>query len=328
MASNLIGDVIVFLSEMAGVEPGAPCTFHRQARETKDQAAYHDMADLFGFKPAAAARYHCGLTGAHDHAACCADFAARLNRFFDGEHPTRQTYYEHQALLDSLKPARTVYTGNYVLTADTLQYFIPFATLKLRMAGPVQGRILQARLGARFASANLPLLHKRTLDELSQSEFRPGIDRNDQQVDLSDEFERQFYGDVMLFTIERLCRLGYPFTPVHERELEEALTETEESLRQRYTDKQGQIRSRLNELQGLFTDPQQWWNQDPAHDPMRRDMLLFINNMQANFGADSPAYRMIRSSDHRRRRLQQLLKAIRQLPQDRDEWMHVLGFER
>jgi hypothetical protein len=328
MASNMIGDVIAFLGEMAGLAPRDPCRFHRQARDTKDQAAYHDMADLFGFKPAAAARYHCGLTGAHDHAACCADFAARLNRFFDGEHPTRQTNYEHQSLLDSLKSARTVYTGNYVLTADALQYFIPFPTLKLRMAGPVLGRILQARLGGRFASANLPLLHKRTLDELGQSEFRPGIDRDDQRVDLSGEFERQFYGDVMLFTIERLSREGYPFEPVTEDTLAEVLNETEASLRQRYTDKHEQIRARLNELQALFSDPQRWWNQDPTYTPMQQDMLYFIQNMQANFGVDSPAYRMIHSSDHRRRRLQVLLKAIRQLPQDRAEWMHTLVFDR
>ncbi len=218
MAGNFLEDVLAFLVEMASLDPREGCGFHAEVRQPGgDDAAYHDMADLFGFKPAtAASRYACRITEDHDHARCFADFSIKLNRFFDGEHPTRQTHYIHQALMRSMTPARTVYTGNYVLTAEALQFFIPFATLKLRMAGPVLGRILQARLGPHFVSANLPLLHKRTLERLGRSEFRPGIARVDHLVELSGEFVRQFYGDVMLFTIESLSQRGYPFEPVSE----------------------------------------------------------------------------------------------------------------
>ena len=64
-----------------------------------------------------------------------------------------------------------------LLTPATLRSFIPFAGLQLRIAGPVLGRLVQAGSGPAFASANLPLLHKRTEEQTGQSEFRPGIDR-------------------------------------------------------------------------------------------------------------------------------------------------------
>ena len=204
MAGTLLEDVLALFREMATLEPDSPCSFHR-ASTSDDDAAYHDMAQLFGFSASGEAhRYHCDIEGAHDHAACLSRFSRRLQHFFDGEHPTRVTRYRHVDVQSSWTPARTVYTGNYVLTPETLRYFIPFAGLQLRMAGPVLGRLVQAGSGPAFASANLPLLHKRTEEETGQSEFRPGIDRAGNGADLSGEFERQYFGDVMLFTVIEL----------------------------------------------------------------------------------------------------------------------------
>ena len=95
MAGNFLADVLAFLTEIADLAPSSPCTFHARCDAASDGAAYHDMAELFGFKPAAAADYACSLAGSHDHAHCFADFADKLNRFFDGEHPTRQSHYVH-----------------------------------------------------------------------------------------------------------------------------------------------------------------------------------------------------------------------------------------
>jgi hypothetical protein len=165
MAGTLLEDVLALLSEIAGLGAAAPCTFHLDSTRQAD-AAYHDMATLFGFEQSAQAhRYQCPLQGPHDHAACLSGFAQRLNRFFDGEHPTRVTPYRHVDVQASLTPARTVYTGNYVLSPGALKYFIPFAGLQLRMAGPVLGRLIQASSGGAFVSANLPLLHRRTVEE-------------------------------------------------------------------------------------------------------------------------------------------------------------------
>ena len=53
------------------------------------------------------------------------------------------------------------------------------------MAGPVLGRLLRAALGKKFVTANLPMLHKRTVEEKGQSEYRHGIRRSDDEIDLS-----------------------------------------------------------------------------------------------------------------------------------------------
>ena len=78
------------------------------------------------------------------------------------------------------------------------------------MAWPVLGRHIQSSCGEAFVSANLPLLHRRTVEETGSSDFRPGVDRSALLVDLSGEFERQFFGDVMLFTVIELIAQGYP----------------------------------------------------------------------------------------------------------------------
>lgn len=93
---------------------------------------------------------------------------------------------------------------------QALNWFIPYAPLRLRMSGPTMGRLLQAELGPRFVSANLPMLHKRTLETTGQSEFRPGVEDDSAVIDLCGEFERQFHGDVMLFSMQQLTAQGYP----------------------------------------------------------------------------------------------------------------------
>jgi len=49
----------------------------------------------------------------------------------------------------------------------------PVRHLRLRMSGPTAGRLIQAEIGDRFASANLPMLHRRTAADDVQDEFRP-----------------------------------------------------------------------------------------------------------------------------------------------------------
>ena len=119
MAGTFLDDVIGFVHNMAVTEPHLPCRFHAQACHNENDAAYHDMADLFGFQPVADAYpYQCSLVGEHDHAACFADFAAKLNQFFHGEHATRKSYFNTEASVTDIKPARTIYSGNYLFNAN------------------------------------------------------------------------------------------------------------------------------------------------------------------------------------------------------------------
>ncbi|MCU7947993.1 MAG: hypothetical protein KZQ72_15380 [Candidatus Thiodiazotropha sp. (ex Cardiolucina cf. quadrata)] len=325
MAGNLLQDVIAYLNAIANIDPSHNCQFHSQEIPHDQDAAYHDMAELFGFQQKIESfHYQCRLKASHNQKDCFSDFSEKLNRFFDGEHPTRQSYYDHQSPLASIEPARTVYTGNYVLKAKSLAYFIPFATLKLRMAGPVLGRILKAELGDRFISANLPMLHKRTVDETGQSEFRPGIDRVNTLIDMSGEFERQFFGDVMLFTIEALIENGYPRQSIAEQTIQQTLEQVESSMQKEYADKHAQIVVKLESLKQVI-DRQRWWQQYATCAHVRANFLRFIRNMEYNFGDDSPGYQIIHSTKHREKRRYQIHEALLTFSQDRPNWLAALS---
>lgn len=326
MASNFLGDVSAFLLEMANYEREQECRFHGEAPRKPDGAVYHDMADLFGFQPSKASfQYRCVLEGNHDHQHCFQDFSRRLKQFFDGVHPTRKTYYEYADVLSGVMPARTVYTGNYVFNRAGLAYFIPFATRKLRMAGPTLGRILAAELGDRFLSDNLPMLHKRTVAATGRSEFRPGIVHEEQLVDLSGELERQYYGDVMLFSMEALTESGYPQQTPTKQEVLQILQHTESRLRKKYEEKHLQIQEKLDRLAELLFEESNWWVARKDMQSAIDEVSTFVANVRYNFGVGARGLAYIQSRDHRRQRLQQMTQSIFSYGQEKAAWDSLLN---
>jgi hypothetical protein len=324
MAGNFLDDVAGFLHEMAASAPAQP--WRPNAANTQDaDAAYHDMAGLFGFaNPGDAYRYRCTLEGKPSNAACFADFAQRLKSFFHGEHPTRITWYRHQPALDSVQPARTVYTGNYVFRPRALNWFIPFAPLRLRMSGPTLGRLMKAELGGKFVSANLPMLHARTLDATGEAEFRPGVVTEADTIDLADEFERQFYGDVMLFSIERLTALGFPQQALSPDTVAATLDAVHADLAQQYRARHAGIVNKLAALTQMLNDPAHWWH-TPAHAGALAHFRAFFDNMQRNFGADSPAHARLASDDQWQRWRRRQLAAISHFHAARRVWNQALA---
>lgn len=326
MAGNFLEDVIGFLQQMAAGMPHGACRHHEETARREGEAAYHDMADLFGFKPASAAyRYRCTLAGSHTDADCFDDFASRLNSFFYGEHPTRISYYRHEEALKSVQAARTVYVGNYIFRPAGLRYFIPFAPLRLRMSGPVLGRLIKSEIKERFVSANLPMLHKRTVRGTGQSEFRPGIRTAIRAVELCDEFERQFHGDVMLFAIERLTALGYPQQSLNAETVAATLVAVQAEMQEKYNAKRRDIVAKLGQLQSLLRDPAHWWNKTAAHAAAVENFAAFADNIERNFGADSPCYELINSAANWRRWQTRLVDAVNRYPQDRRLWEAALA---
>jgi hypothetical protein len=323
MAGTLLDDVLALCQEMVTLDPDSACSFHHTSNHD-DGAAYHDMAQLFGFSASGEAhRYHCSIEGPHDHAACLARFSRRLQHFFDGEHPTRMTRYQHVDVQDSWTPARTVYTGNYVLTPAALRYFIPFAGLQLRMAGPVLGRLVQAGSGEAFASANLPLLHKRTEEEIGQSEFRPGIDHVGSEADLSGEFERQYFGDVMLFTVVELVQQGYPDAVLSAETIQEVINATDARMRARYDETRARVQVRLTELETVLDDSAAWWNRPDRLDTRTR-FDRFIASLHTNFDDKSPAWQLITDPAHHAQRCADMTAALASYRMDCHQWKHVL----
>lgn len=319
MAGNFLQDVIAFLQQIKKLDDDSPCAFHTYTQQNCADAAYHDMADLFGFKGEQPAHiYHCPLPTPHNNANCLHDFCSKLSRFFDGEHPTRRSYYQHQKLEETLQPARTVYSGNYLLRPQGLRYFIPFAPLRLRMAGPVLGRIIKSEIGEQFVSANLPLLHRRTVEAVGQSEFRPGIERSADSVDLSGEFERQFFGDIMLFATERLSTSDSPIETWDHETIAQHLLAVEQEMLQRYRDKQQQIMKLIDELDELTRSRSDW--------PADTAQLLhrFIDNMRHNFSDSSDGYQAIYNATYRAERRQELCDALLSYHDDRRHWQNLL----
>lgn len=330
MASNLLKDIALFLEAVSSVSPQSQCQFHyddscKDNNSGDDDAAYHDMADLFGFKKRLASfNYTCPLASEHNHIDCFRHFARRVNHFFDGEHPTRRLFFQYKNIRDSLTPARTVYTGNYVFVPEMLEYFIPFAPLKLRMAGPVLGRLIKAEIGDRFVSVNLPMLHKRTVDEIGQSEYRPGVKHQNGTIDLSNEFICQFFGDVMLFTIEALTEQGYPDNYLDEDVIAAVIKNTEKHLLQQYQAQHAQIKTRLLELTAIYSNKDRWWNNQKTLAPALDSIKQFIHNMETNFGKHAKAYQAIQDGSVKKLNTQHILEAIIAYPASKQRWKQCL----
>ncbi|MDH3949244.1 MAG: hypothetical protein OEU74_09830, partial [Gammaproteobacteria bacterium] len=200
--------------------------------------------------------------------------------------------------------------------------------LKLRMAGPVLGRIIKSESKDHFVSANLPMLHNRTVEDTGESEFRPGINSECNKIDLSGEFERQFFGDVMLFTMEKLTTMGYPAKPVPKQIIIKTLESTEQEIRQQYAAKQVQIQDKLKLMKSIFFDSNKWWNTTSGMEPARENFTIFINNIEQNFGEDSRCYEIIDSDVNRSMCFKDMLEAIIKYPADRQNWINVLERER
>ena len=324
MAAKFMGDVMAFLHQLKGFSAQQDCQFHRQVAMA-DDGAYHDMADLFGLSANDKAfDYHCDIAGEHQHVQSLNVFAEKLNHFFDGEHPTRKTYYQYDDVMASLQAARTVYTGNYILTADALKYFIPFAPLKLRMAGPSLGRILKAELAEKFVSANLPMLHQRTVESIGQSEFRAGIKRQNEIIDLSSEFERQFFGDVMLFSLDRLCQQSSLPLKLNSDDVMDVVESVQKDLLNKYQLKHQQLIKKMQQLQELINDKKVWWNTEKESVLAQENMQVFIKNMQYNFAENAPAYQLIHNAEHIQKRLSDIAEAVVAYQYDRKNWQNIL----
>ncbi len=315
MASNFQQDVLNFITTVKQLKPEDKCQFHQQQHSNTDDAAYHDMANLFGFS--ADERqfdYHCNLQASHSNRDCFHDFSEKMQHFFYGEHPTRKTFFEYGNGFTETKPARTVYTGNYVIKPENLKYFIPFATLKLRMAGPVLGRILQAGLKNSFVSANLPMLHKRTVNASGLSEYRAGVKTGKDCINLANEFSRQFYGDVMLFSIIEIYKHKKDLENLKRNDIYRTVEQTYQTIKQNYDEKHLSILSLKTRIRQLVDTPDSWWHKPSPHNKNHHSTLNniddFLNNIENNFSQKTSSYREMSDADKTNTRLSAIANAI------------------
>ena len=288
MINTFLGDITRFFEQLADTDPEGACPFHNGQETDMFSAEYHDMAKLFGYRrPSLPKQYPCVLTAEHSVLTGFGFFADRALGFFYGLHPTRTQFYSHGNGFTEKTIARTVYTGNYIISPAGLRYFIPFAALGLRMAGPTLGRILREKIGEKFVSANLPLLHKRTTPEDHLIEYRSGVVHEGDALDLSAEFLRQFWGDVMLFSVEALTEIGYPEKLLGASEIADSVRKVQDRIWRIYVDHQAAASEKVLKLRQLLSDPARWWNGRSGAKSSVAKLLTFISLVEKNFGPSS-----------------------------------------
>lgn len=325
MAANFLDDVTAFFTHLATLGGNQACQFHGLQGPLAGDASYHDMAGLFGFENRPVTfPYPCRLSGDHDHGACLIDFARRLNAFFFGEHLTRKTWFSYGSGFTQLTPARTVYPGNYIVNYEGLKYIIPFGHLRLRMSGPTAGRLIAAEAKARFASFNMPNLHRRTTEAGLGDDFRPGVeldgDREQQSIDLSNEFERQFFGDLMLFSTEDLVKQADVNQPFAQDVIEAVITRKEAELLALYQQKHEAIVDKNRQLHDLVFNAGHWWLRSPELAVALQQVQAFSDNIDRNFGEHALAWRQIQSAEHRAQRKREIIEALMNYRAERDAW--------
>jgi len=294
MINTFLEDIILFFETLSRTAPDEKCIFHDNQSPKNSSAEYHDMAKLFGYNSSShPQKYPCSLSGDHTVRDCLDDFSKRALGFFYGLHPTRTQLYLHRDDFTETENARTVYTGNYVFTPAGLRHFIPFAGLKLRMAGPVLGRILRKRLKQRFVSSNMPLLHKRTLQTNYNNEFRSGILADNSNIDLSLEFNRQFWGDVMLFAVEELAGLGYPDKRLGLSEITKTAYAMQDKLWNLYKERQAEIVEKTAGISNYLSNNKFWWNRGSETEGAVKNIGLFCALVENNFGVNSAGMKKI-----------------------------------
>ncbi|WP_246540235.1 hypothetical protein [sulfur-oxidizing endosymbiont of Gigantopelta aegis] len=330
MSGNFLDDLLAFFQQLASYDAHENCQFHPQDKVKPHDAAYHDMAQLFGLKRDIDTYDYCctlsnELKNEHNNIDCLKNFSQRINYFFFGEHLTRKTYFTYVTPQMKTLPARTIYPGNYICNFEGLKYIIPFGELRLRMSGPTAGRLIQSEIGERFASINLPMLHARTLQADFKDEYRPGVAENDELIDLTDEFERQFFGDLMLFTVVRLSKENRAIEDYDAELLRQAFSCVEIELLALYEQKHQNVLNKCQELRDLVNDKKYWWKQSTQLSDSIEQVNTFIKSMQHNFSIESQAYKNIQSAEARQIRIQQMIDVLLSYRKDRDAWDKMIS---
>jgi glycosyltransferase involved in cell wall biosynthesis len=328
MINTFLDDIALFFKTLSSAAPDEKCMFHDNQAARASSAEYHDMVKLFGYSSSVQPReYLCSLSGDHTVRDCLDDFSKKALGFFYGLHPTRTQLYIHGNAFTETEKARTVYTGNYVSRTAGLRHFIPFASLKLRMAGPALGRILRKRLNHEFVSANLPLLHKRTSQSDYSNEFRSGVSENMNSIDLSGEFNRQFWGDVMLFSIERLAEIGYPDARLGLSVITGITYDIQAKLWNLYKERQTEIVAKSARIARCISQKKFWWNKEPEAQCAVKNMRLFCSVVENNFGAESSGMNKISKQIKEGTHITMIINAIHSFHESEISWNDLLKSE-
>jgi hypothetical protein len=139
-------------------------------------------------------------------------------------------------------------------------------------------------------------------------------------IDLSNEFERQFFGDLMLFSTEELVKRTDVNQPFALEAIEATIARKEAELLELYRQKHEAIAARNRQLDELVFKAGHWWLHSPELAEALRQVRAFIDNIERNFGEHAPAWQQIQSAEHRAQRKRQIVEALMNYRAERDAW--------
>ena len=168
------------------------------------------------------------------------------------------------------------------------------------------------------------MLHRRTVQETGGAEFRPGVDRSASMVDLSGEFERQFFGDVMLFNVIELARQGYPDAMPDAQVVYECVLMTESKLCAQYAANLERVSARLAELEALLAAPRLWWRSSSRYHHAGTLLDHFVVALRANYCGDALPCQLLDDAARRTERRQAIADALLAYNLDRQAWARAL----
>lgn len=187
------------------------------------------------------------------------------------------------------------------------------------MSGPTAGRLIVAEIQHRFASFKMPILHRRISASGLHDDFRPGVELGEKSkqghIDLSDEFERQFFGDLMLFTTEALVIKENVNKPFPMDLVVSIIDQKESELLQHDV-----IIEKSRALERLVFSSNHWWLHSITLANTLPQVKIFIDNINHNFGEQSLAWQQILSKAHRAGRKQQIAEALESYRTEREAW--------
>ncbi|MDP2992933.1 MAG: hypothetical protein Q8N82_06180, partial [Deltaproteobacteria bacterium] len=94
MINTFLDDVLLFFKQISGCSADDLCIFHGTPSSRHSPAHYNDLVKMFGYKsPAQACPYPCPIKGKHTISDAFKEFSEKINGFFYGLHPTRETIY-------------------------------------------------------------------------------------------------------------------------------------------------------------------------------------------------------------------------------------------
>lgn len=183
------------LKDLEGMLTGKNIGFPQLAHYDNDFYPYYDLRFLQPLKNIITPNFYPELL---DENHTSINFFMKLSGFFEGRHPTRPILYHPKntnlskitGVSRQIELTNIINPGNVIYRPEMLKHPYLMAKHKIRMGGPLLGQYI-SQTSTGLYRAFVPMRHQR-------KEFRLGVNKRDNFIDISNESTRQIIGDYCL----------------------------------------------------------------------------------------------------------------------------------